>query len=477
MTLIPENVAACNTRLTLPLLLITLLSISPGAWAQTTETVSDDKTKEQSARVDKLISFWDKPGSPGVSVAVWHQGKMVYSKGVGNAQLEYDIPNTPQTIFHAASISKQFTAFAVIMLADQGKLSLDDEIQKHVPEVPDFGKKITLRHLIHHTSGLRDQWELFMLSGGRLDDVITQQHILSLVSRQRELNFDPGEEFMYCNTGYTLLAEVVARTTDQSFKDWSAENIFKPLGMEHTHFHDDNTQNVPGRSYSYLADGSNFKKAALNFSNAGATSLFTTPEDLVRWTRNLTTGKVGGKKVLEVMMTPGKLNNGKELTYGGGLMFWQHKGVDVYGHSGRDAGYLGKVSCFPEQDLIIAIMANVGNCPVDPLTSRIADIYLSEHLQQTSKEQSSPKKLEQYVGRYYSDEVDTSYTVTINEGTVEISHWRHGTARLRPAAGDVFRSSGVFRSVRFERDDQGKVTELLISTGRVRNLRFKRQSD
>ena len=461
----------------LAMVVVGLLTTVSNAQEQTEEQ-SENKTNNEAGdartkQVDKFFSFWDRPGSPGASVAVWHQGNMVYSKGIGNAQLEYDIPNTPETIFHAASISKQFTAFSILMLADEGKLSLDDDIRKHVHEVPDLGKKITLRHLMHHTSGMRDQWELFLLSGGRLDDAITQQNILSLVSRQRELNFDPGEEFLYCNTGYTLLAEVVARTTKQSFKHWTAKNLFEPLGMENTHFHDDNSQNVPGRSYSYIARGAGFRKMALNFSNAGATSLFTTPEDLVRWTRNLNTGKVGGQAVIEQMMKPGKLNNGKELNYGSGLTYWKQKGFGAFGHSGSDAGYLCKITCFPEQDLIIAIMSNVRNCPVDPLTARIADLYLPDPQGEPTTKTVSKVDFQQYTGRYYSEEVDTSYTVVLSEDKLEIQHWRHGSITLKHAEGDDFTCRGIFQKARFVRDEKGAVAELLISTGRVRNLRFK----
>ena len=183
------------------------------------------------ARIDALFQEWDTPGSPGAAVAVLKEGEIVFSRGYGSAQLEYGIPITPATIFHVASVSKQFTAFAVTLLAQEGRLSLDDDIRKHLPEVPDFGSTITLKHLLHHTSGLRDQWEALAMAGWRLDDVITTEHILSMVRNQKELNFEPGEEHLYCNTGYTLLGEIVARVTGQSFSAWTKENLFDPLGI------------------------------------------------------------------------------------------------------------------------------------------------------------------------------------------------------------------------------------------------------
>ena len=184
--------------------LIILLSVGPKqspALAQNNDAIA--------AKVDKLFADVDKPDSPGAAIAVIKEGTVVYKRGYGIANLEYNVPITPSTVFHVASVSKQFTAFAVTLLANQGKLSLDDDIRKFLPEVPDFGKKITVRNLIHHTSGLRDQWELLAMGGWRLDDVITKEHILKMVRNQKELNFDPGQEHLYSNTGYTLLAVIV----------------------------------------------------------------------------------------------------------------------------------------------------------------------------------------------------------------------------------------------------------------------------
>jgi len=187
-------------------------------------------------KIDRLFRNYSEDDSPGAAIAVVQNGRIQYKKGYGMANLEYDIPITPSTIFHIASVSKQFTAFSILLLEKEEKLSLDDDIRKFIPEVPDFGKKITLRNLANHTSGLRDQWELLIMAGWRIDDVITKEQILKLVSKQKELNFNPGEEYMYCNTGYTLLAEVVARVSGTSFPDFTEKNIFKPPNMTNTLF-------------------------------------------------------------------------------------------------------------------------------------------------------------------------------------------------------------------------------------------------
>jgi len=218
-------------------------------------------------RVDQLFSSLNLQGSPGVAVGVVKNGELILKKGYGSANLEYDIPNTPSTVFHMASVSKQFTAFSIALLDEQGKLSVSDDVRKYIPEIPDFGRTITLEHLIHHTSGLRDQWNLLAMAGWRLDDVITREQILKLVARQKELNFDPGDEFLYCNTGYTLLAEIVARVSEMSFAEWTAKHIFEPLGMVQTLFYDDHEKIVINRAYSYKQASGGYKKSVLNYAN------------------------------------------------------------------------------------------------------------------------------------------------------------------------------------------------------------------
>ena len=214
------------------------------------------KEAPDQSRMDELFSEWNLPDSPGAGVAVIRNGAVIFRKDYGMANLEYGIPITSETVFHAASVSKQFTAFAMALLAEGGRISLDANIHRYLPDLPDLGGMITIRHLIHHTSGLRDQLELAAMAGYRLDDVISQDHILKLVYNQRALNFVPGSEYMYCNTGYTLLAEIVAKVTGESFRDWTRKNIFDPLGMEKTQFRDDYTRIVGDASCSYVPDES-----------------------------------------------------------------------------------------------------------------------------------------------------------------------------------------------------------------------------
>ena len=265
--------------------------------------------------VDQLFAQWAGPDSPGASIAIIQNGKIVYSQGYGSANLEYGVPNTPATVFDLASVSKQFTAFAIYLLAQDGKLSLDDDVRKHLPKLHDFGKVITIRQLLHHTSGVRDQSNLLLLAGWRLEDVITDEDVARLLFQQTELNFAPGDRFLYSNSGYTLLAMVVKQVSGKTLPEFAKERIFDPLGMAHTHFQDDYGIVVKDRAYSYARqpDGQ-YQYVALSTS-----SLFSTIGDLARWDENFYTGEVGGPALLAQMQEKGKLNNGKEIEYASGL--------------------------------------------------------------------------------------------------------------------------------------------------------------
>jgi CubicO group peptidase (beta-lactamase class C family) len=233
------------------LLAVALAAVAdPAAPAAAPAGVAPAAPDAIAGQVDGIFKEWDTAATPGAAVAVIEKGRVVFDKGYGIANLEYGVPIGPETIFHVASVSKQFTAMAVVLLEEDGKLSIEDDIHKFLPELPDYGYKITVRNLLQHTSGFRDQWQTLALAGWSLEDVITQDQILRMLFRQKELNFPPGTEHLYSNAGFTLLAEIVARVSGQPFPEFCAERIFKPLGMAHTHFHQDLAQLVPGRAYS-----------------------------------------------------------------------------------------------------------------------------------------------------------------------------------------------------------------------------------
>lgn len=443
---------------------------------------------EPEARVDQIMHFamGDSAIAPGASVAVQKDGKVIYSKGFGYADLDYDIKNTPATIFHIASVSKQFTAFSIAMLADQGKLSLDDDIRKYLPEIHDFGYKITINHLIHHTSGLRDQWNLLLMAGWRLDDVITQKQIMRMISRQRELNFKPGDEYLYCNTGFTLLAEIVSRVTHQSFADWTRKNIFEPLEMKHTLFYDDHEKIVKNRAYSYHLANDGYKKSVLNYANVGATSLFTTVEDISKWAVNFETMKVGNKNVMEMMTRRFVLNRGDTIWYAFGQVIEKYKGLKSWSHGGGDAGFRTFLLRFPDQHFSVAVFSNLDSFDPGKLSYALADLYLAQDFRPEKKKEIPPPpdppkpafdpskvNLADYTGTYYSDELLTSYTFDIMNDTLVVHHQRNDDLKLVPVREDGF-TGNFLRSVDFTRDAKHKVNGLKVSNGRVRNLKFVR---
>ena len=330
-------------------------------------------------RIDSIFADYDKINSPGCALAILKDGKIVYKKGYGISNLDYNIAISPSSIFHVASLSKQFTAAAIVLLSLQGKLSLTDDIRKYLPEVPDFGRTITFNHLIHHTSGLRDQWDLLYLAGWREDDLIKEKDILEMLTRQKSLNFLPGDEEVYCNTGYTLLAVAVKRITGVSLRAYADSVFFKPLEMTTTHFHSDHSEITVNRTSAYQkADNGKWKISIPVFDTYGATSLFTTVEDLAKWDENFYSKKVGGNDFIHAMQVTGLLNNKASQTYASGLFITTYKGYKTVQHSGADAGYRSNFTRFPEEHFSVILLANLANIRVKTLSNKVADIFLKD---------------------------------------------------------------------------------------------------
>ena len=426
-------------------------------------------------KVDKIFTTWDKSDSPGCSLAIMKDGEVIYRRGYGRSNLEYDIPNTPTTIFHVASVSKQFTAMAIAMLAEERKLPLDDDVHKYVPELPDFDETITVRHLIHHISGIRDQWELLVLAGWRMDDVITKDDVLELMRDQRELNFKPGSEYLYCNTGYTLMAVIVERVSGKSFPDYCAENIFHPLGMNNTHFHDNHRMIVKNRAYSYAPkDDEGFQHSVLSYAIAGATSLFTTVEDLARWDQNFYEAAIGGKTVIDQVRNRGVLNDGEQIKYAFGLNITDYRGLKVEEHSGGDAGYRSHLIRFPEQHFSVAILCNLGSMNPGELARRIADLYLAnlfpeklvtEEIIGLPEEQLTSK-----AGIYYNPVTFLTQQLVIREGKL-IAATGQGL-ELLPLAKDRFRQEIYPVEFRFAHDKEDGRLQLLTKRGKDKPLAY-----
>lgn len=340
----------------------------------------------QSVEVDALFAKWARNDSPGCAVAVFQNGKIIHQRGYGMADLENGVAITPETVFNIASISKQFTVFLILLLAQAGLLSLDDDVRRHVPELPDFGKTITVRHLIHHTSGLREDWSMLTLAGWRSEDVITRDDVFGLIRRQKELNFAPGEDYTYCNSGYHLLAEIVRKKTGQSVREFGQAKVFEPLGMKQTVFQDDHRQLIKGRAQSYASKkGDGFERVLYGAGRAGPGNLHTTILDLAKWDQNFYQPKVGDARIIEQSLKKGKLNSGKEIDYAGGLRHSVHRGLPTIEHGGSIAGYRSHLLRFPEQKLTVVILANVSSFKPSALARKVAEVYLGKQMQPMAK--------------------------------------------------------------------------------------------
>src|SRR5579871_2180040 len=364
---------------------LTLLSVlSPiGVPAQTSPP---GPSASPTQRVDELFQKMDSTVSPGCALSVMRDGQIIYERGYGMADLDHNIPITPATVFHVASMSKQFTAASILMLAQEGKLSLDDPVRKYIPELPDFGVPVTIRQLIHHTSGLRDQWDLLGLAGWRYSlDLITDEDVLSVVSRQRDLNFTPGSKHLYSNTGYTLLAQVVKRVSGQSFREFTTARIFEPLNMKSTHFRDDHAEIVKNMAYGYEPAKDTYRISLTNFDTVGATSLLTTVEDLIHWDENFYHPEVGGEALIKQMLERGKLNNGEQLDYASGLVVGTYRGLATVDHGGADAGYRSDMIRFPDQHFSVACLCNLATANPSDLARRVAAIYLAQEMKPEEK--------------------------------------------------------------------------------------------
>jgi CubicO group peptidase (beta-lactamase class C family) len=342
--------------------------------------VADDITPQ---KVDQIFSVYDKAGVPGCSLGVIRDGDFVYRKAYGSANLELGVPLSLQSVFYMGSVSKQFTAAAIVLAAEQGYLSLDDDIRKYVPELSDYGHVVTLRQMLHHTSGFRDFFTLISLSGRDVSDFNSPDEILKIVARQRGLNNIPGEEWIYSNTNYFLLGVVVKRAIKKSLAEFANQNIFQPLGMLHTRFYDDHTVVVPGRvaAYDSGAHDSFLVDWSTTYEIVGGGGLMSTVEDLLLWDRNFYANRLGKGTLTKELQTPGFLNNGNRISYALGLDLGNYRGLPIVEHDGALFGYRTALLRFPGEKFAVICLCNVASAVPENLARKVADIYLADKLQ------------------------------------------------------------------------------------------------
>lgn len=333
-------------------------------------------------RLDGVFSDWNRSDCPGCSVAVIRDGATIYSAGFGMADLEHGVPLQPDSVFYIGSVSKQFVAFTIFLLEEDGKLSLDDDIREYLPDFPSYGQAITLRHLLHHTSGLRDYLELWLLSGRDYLDKVPIEAAYELVKSQKALNFVPGARQLYSNSCYLLFPLIVEKVTGQKFKDFAQQRIFEPLGMTSTHFHDDNTHLIPGRAFAYRQNGDGtFGNLHMRFDLVGSGGLYSTVEDLAKWDANFYNNQLGGgKPLIDRMHLNGRLSDGSEIPYAAALVNGDYRGLRTVSHSGALGGYRAQLMRFPEERFSVVVLCNLETSDPTTLAYRVADLYLTDRL-------------------------------------------------------------------------------------------------
>ena len=454
------------------------------------------------AAVDAVFEPFTRPGSPGCAVAVYNNGQIAYERGYGLASLEHDLPITPASVFYLGSVSKQFTAFAAALAIQDGRLSADDPIRKHLPELPEYTSKITVRHLIHHTSGLRDYNTLLSIAGRRGDEAFDNATVLRITARQKKLNFEPGSEYLYSNTGYTLLATIVERATKTPFAQFAATKIFEPLDMKVTHYHVDESRLVKDRAFAFSRQGADIVLDTPNNERAGAGGVFSSVRDLLQWDENFYTARVGGRELIEMVQTPGKLNDGSSLNYAWGLQVGTYRGARIVEHGGSLGGYRAHLMRFPEAHYSLSALCNLSTSNPGGLLRQVADRTLDTRFTEPAPGNApagqaappgggrqgrggrggndgapsapSAASASDLAGTYYSDEADATFTITAREGVLLLQRESDPEAtELQAASGGDFRFRGM--TVRFEREGS-KVVALTVDAGRVRDIRFVKRS-
>jgi len=396
-------------------------------------------------RVDSIFARVNRTDGPGCVIGAGKDGRILYTNGYGLAHLEFPTRLTGNTIVEIGSVSKQFTTAAVVLLAQDGKLGLDDDVRKYVPELPDFGKPITLRQLMSHTSGLRDQWALLgALGRGPGTEVHTVDEILEMLSRQKELNFNPGEDYLYSNSGYVVLNRVVERVSGKSLAEFTTERIFKPLGMTDTQWRDDHTRVVKNRAHAYAAGPNNTWRTDMPFTDVyGNGGLLTTVSDLLKWKFALMEDRVGKPGFTRELTRRTVLNNGREISYALGINNDVYRGTQALSHGGSTAGYRAQLAAYPEQKLAIAVLCNASNGNPGQLTEQVANLFLPEP---ASVKATAPKvvqlpqaRLETLAGTYRDLRTEEVIEYGTRDGKLSA---RSGRLELVPVGNNRFLDQG-----------------------------------
>ena len=436
----------------------------------------------ETAAIDNVFADFNSE-TPGCALGVVQSGQLVYGRGYGMANLEHDIPINTTSVFRIGSVSKQFAAAVAALAAMEGYLDLEDPLQKWIPELPNYGEPLTLRHTLNHTSGLRDYITLMSLKGLRGDDFYTVAELIEVQALQEELNFPSGSEYLYSNSGYVLATEAVARAVGKPFKDYAEEVLFRPLQMSHSHFHDDHNHIVPLRADGYSPRGDGFRTNMTTLDMIGDGGVYTSIDDMVHWVTALEQDGIRSG-LTPILETRGVLNSGEEISYALGQSHGEHRGLATIGHGGSWVGFRADVLRFPSQSTSIVTLCNRADASPSGRAIQVADIVLAEHLAPVSQEPSleaedtrertEPSEINDpspYVGTYYSPELDVNYEFVNTGGSLVVHMGSNAESELQRISGDTLAAGS--RTFRFSRE-RGGVTGFELDAGRVVHLRFRR---
>ena len=459
-------------RLTL-VLLLTLVLTGSTIWSQTNDTVN---------RIDRIFAQYHNE-MPGVAVAVALNGKVFYNKAFGLSNLEFPIPNTSETIFECGSVSKQFTAAAILLLDQEGKLSLSDDVRKYVPELPQYDVTITIQNLLNHTSGLKDWGALYSLTGWpRTTRAYTQKLGFDIIFKQKSLNFTPGSRYSYSNSNYMMLVLITERVSGKSLAEFTTEKFFKPLGMIKTQWRDNFREVVQDRAVAYSEREGEFYLDMPFEDIHGPGGLLTTTADLLKWNRLLETNEIFSGQIAQQRITPGLLKDGSSTGYAAGLVIGDWNGFKEISHSGSTAGYRAWLAWYPSKKLSVVILSNYASFNPTEAGRAIASAFLgtpqipatvTETSQQSRQAAYENSDLNSFIGTFYSEEVETTYKIEFKDGALEVYRKAGDTFRLISVAKDEFSTSNNGYFI-FKRDKKGRVTGFTVFVSRAENVPFKK---
>jgi len=447
---------------------VVILSLALQANAQLSES--------QSQKIDSLFLEWNKPNHPGGAIGIMQDGKTVFSEAYGLASMEYLVPNTTGTIFNTGSVSKQFTAMGIVVLHQQEKLSIDDDIRIYLPELPDFGEPITIRHMLHHTSGLRSLHAMLELAGWRGDDSRTNEDLNRFMLNQVDLNFKPGDEWNYCNTGYMLMVSIIEKVTGETFPHWMKHSVFEPLGLSQTYVEDNYSRIVANNATSYyLVDKNEFERAVEYWGYVGSGNMHSTTSDLLKWLSNIHDPQPGWEAHFQMMQTVDPLNNGEEQNYAFGVGLGSFNGHRSVGHGGSIGGFRANIISYPDQELSIAILTNFSSAPTGQRLNAISQILLGEAVEEELVEVRDPvktiklskQKLAAYEGSFWHDKDNIARKIYLKNDTLRYYRSASSENPIVPVGKDEFQMLEVndVVSILFQLKGQDRIMIVTVGEG------------